>query len=457
MDKEKVWKRALGELKDNVTPIAYETWIKPLGIRSIDEELNIVYIEFDEHEKNDMILRTIKNRYLPMIEDAIEGALGEHFRVVVKDVDTYRAEDIKRDQPKGKKTKRVKGLDMEKIFNPKFTFENFVVGGSNDLAYAASLAVSESPSEAYNPFFIYGGSGLGKTHLLNAIGIHALELNPDLNVLYVTSEMFTNEYIEAIKNKNMHDFNKKYRELDILLIDDIQFIEGKEKVQEEFFNTFNTLHNSNKQIIIASDRSPDKLINLQERLRTRFKWNLIVDIQPADYETRVAILNKKLSGLNFSVEENPEITEVINLIAEKVKDNVRELEGALTRVVSFSQLLHQELTVSFAKEKLKDIFTNIESTITPEKIKKEVCKYYNVKVSDIISQKKTNNIAFPRQVAMYLVREMTDFSFPNIGQLFGNRHYTTVMYAHEKIENEIKSDKNLKEVIKQIKENIMSF
>ena len=289
---------------------------------------------------------------------------------------------------------------------------------------------------------------------MHAIGIYLLENNPDMNVLYVSSEMFTNDLIKAINNKKMDDFKSKYRHADALLIDDIQFLEGKESTQEEFFHTFNALYNSNKQIIISSDKAPNKLANLEERLRSRFQWNLIADIQPADYETRVAILLKKAENMGININENPEIYDVVCIIAEKIKDNIRELEGALTRVVSFSQLLNEKLDKNFTKRTLKDIFSNVEKTVTPEKIKKAVCKYYGIKIADIESKKKTNNIAFPRQVAMYLIREMTDCSLPKIGTLFGGRHHTTVYHACEKIEDEMSMDKNLCNIIEEIKEEV---
>ena len=287
---------------------------------------------------------------------------------------------------------------------------------------------------------------------MHAIGIYLLEKNPDMNVLYVSSEMFTNELIKALQEQKMNEFKSKYRKADVLLIDDIQFIEGKESTQEEFFYTFNTLYDSNRQIIISSDRAPNKLVNLDDRLKSRFQWNLIADIQPPDYETRVAILMKKAENMNIEVDED--LYDVICMIAEKIKDNIRELEGAFTRLVSFSHLLNEKIDKTFAKRTLKDIITNGDVSVTPEKIKKKVANYYNIKVSDLESAKKTNNIAFPRQVAMYLIREMTDKSLPQIGKYFGSRHHTTVKYACEKIEDDIKSDETLKNVIESLKEEI---
>lgn len=452
MGNNQIWQEVLEKIRENITPISFDTWFKPLSIRKIDTDLNIVYIEISADKRNDFIITTVKNRYLSTLEAAFKNVLGEDFRVVLKNSEQYEQEEAKEEPPKIKPKKKT--LDKEKIFNPRFNFENFVVGNSNKYAHAAALAVAESPSEAYNPLFIYGGSGLGKTHLMHAIGIYLLEHEPQLNVLYVSSEMFTNELIKALREHKMNEFKSKYRKVDVLLIDDIQFIEGKENTQEEFFHTFNTLYDLNKQIIISSDRAPNKLINLEERLRSRFQWNLIADIQPPDYETRVAILMKKAENMNIRLEENPEFYDVICMLAEKIKDNIRELEGALIRVVSFSQLLKEKPDRSFAKKTLKDIFNNMETSVTPEKIKKAVCKYYGIKMSDMESAKKTNNIAYPRQIAMYIVREMTDYSLPKIGQFFGGKHYTTVLYACEKIENDQKLDKNLKEIIEEIKESV---
>ena len=452
---KKIWDKVLKKISENVTEISFDTWFKPLNIRRIDTDLNIAYIEISSDDKrNEFIVTTIKNRYLTMLETAFKSVLGSDFRVVLKPSDQYDAEESKTIKEPEKIEHKKTSFDREKIFNPKYNFENFVVGNSNKYAHAAALAVAESPSEAYNPLFIYGGSGLGKTHLMHAIGIYLLENNQDLNVLYVSSEMFTNELIKALREHKMNEFKSKYRKVDVLLIDDIQFLEGKENTQEEFFHTFNSLYDLNKQIIISSDRAPNKLVNLEDRLRSRFQWNLIADIQSPDYETRVAILVKKAENMGIDMDENPEFYDVVCLIAEKIKDNIRELEGALTRVVSFSQLLKEKPDKAFAKRVLKDILSGSEVTITPEKVKKIVCKHYGIKLADMESSKKTNNIAYPRQIAMYLVRELTDYSFPKIGQSFGGKHYTTVIHACDKIEKDLKADKNLRDIIEQIKEEI---
>ena len=453
-----VWKAVLSLIKDQVTPVCYETWfLNPLKVKKIDNKLNIVYMDVNTSLDLDFFVDIINSRYLTLLQDAFKEVLGDDYRVVVKtssdvdnsvdNVDNFEEKPAKKTRKKSRKT-----LLQEKYLNPKYTFNNFVVGPSNNFAHAAAMAVAESPGIASNPLFIYGGSGLGKTHLIQAIGIHILEQNPETNVLYISSENFLSDYVTAIQEKKMNEFKSKYRKVDVLIIDDIQFLEGKERIQEEFFYTFNALFQNNKQIIITADKEPTKLKGLDERLVTRFMWNLMADIQPADYETRVAILLKNAEILGMDVDD--ELKEVINIIAEKIKDNIRELEGAFTRVKFFSETLGEKPNKSFAKKVLKDILSNSDTMITPEKIKKIVCKYYNIKVADIESSKRTNNIAFPRQVAMYLIREMTDSSFPKIGDLFGGRDHSTVKYACSKIEDEIKQDDNFKNIIDSLKNEI---
>ena len=440
-----IWNQVLNIIEENTTSISDNTWFKPLKINNIDKNVKIVYLETDE----DFIIKVLKDRYLQLIESSFKTVTGEEYRVVIKNSSDY--ESSKEEAPQQPVLMDPK-LRKQKIFNPRYTFDNFVVGGSNKYAHAAALAVAESPSEAYNPLFIYGGSGLGKTHLMNAIGIYLLENNENLNVLYVSSEMFTNEFIKALGENKTREFKNKYRKVDVLLIDDIQFLEGKDTMQEEFFHTFNSLYDLNKQIVISSDRAPNKLDKLEERLRSRFMWNLIADLQPADYETRVAILMKKAENANIEMDD--ELYEVICLIAEKIKDNIRELEGAFNRIVSFSTLMEEKIDKTFAKRILKDIIQNNGTSPTPEKIKTIVSRYFKIKVSDMESSKRTSNIAFPRQIAMYLCRELTDYSLPKIGNLFGGRHYTTVMHACDKIQDEIKSNESVKEIIENLKKDI---
>ncbi len=443
-----IWSQVLSIIKEETTNVSYTTWFEPLIVHSIDKNVKIVYLETEDAFR----INIIKNRYLHLIEKCLKDVTGEDYRVVIKNSADYEEVKEEDDEQDRKPVLMDPKLRKQKIFNPRYTFDNFVVGGSNKYAQAAALAVAESPSEAYNPLFIYGGSGLGKTHLMNAIGIYLLEHNENLNVLYVSSEMFTNEFIKALGENKTREFKNKYRKVDVLLIDDIQFLEGKESTQEEFFHTFNFLYDLNKQIVISSDRPPNKLDKLEDRLRSRFMWNLIADLQPADYETRVAILIKKAENLNLEVTD--EIYEVICLIAEKIKDNIRELEGAFNRIVSFSTLMGEKIDKTFAKRILKDIVQNNGTSPTPEKIKTIVSRYFKIKVSDMESSKRTSSIAFPRQIAMYLCRDMTDYSLPKIGNLFGGRHYTTVMHACDKVQEEMKDNESIREIIETLKKDI---
>lgn len=445
---QKTWEKVLAEIEKNTTPISYKTWFLPTKIRSIDEDVNIVYLESNE----DFIINILKTRYLQLIETSFKTVLKDDYRVIIKNSEEYKKDTTVIKPVKVSTSTVTPNLNKQKIFNPRYNFDNFVVGNSNKYAHAAALAVAESPSEAYNPLFIYGDSGLGKTHLMHAIGIYLLEHNDNINVLYVSSEMFTNELIKALGDNKTREFKRKYRQVDVLLIDDIQFLEGKETTQEEFFYTFNTLYDLNKQIVISSDRPPNKLVRLEERLRNRFAWNMIASISPADYETRIAILVKKAENANISIDDD--LYDVICLIAEKVTDNIRELEGAFNRIVTFSSLLHEHIDKKFASDILNDIIQDDGSVITPEKIKAVVSRHYKIKVSEMESPKRTNNIAFPRQIAMYLCRTMTDYSLPKIGSMFGGRHYTTVMHACDKIQKDISKDSSFKEIIKSLKDEI---
>ncbi len=325
---------------------------------------------------------------------------------------------------------------MSTMLNPKYTFDSFVIGNSNRFAHAASLAVAESPAKAYNPLFIYGGVGLGKTHLMHAIGHYILNNNPKSQVVYVSSEKFTNELINSIKDDKNVEFRNKYRNIDILLVDDIQFIAGKERTQEEFFHTFNALYEANKQIIISSDRPPKEIPTLEDRLRSRFEWGLIADIQAPDFETRMAILKKKADVEKLNIPN-----EVMVYIATKIKSNIRELEGALIRIVAFSSLTNKEISVDLASEALKDIISSKQTRqVTIDIIQEVVANYYNLKIEDLKSARRTRNIAFPRQIAMYLSRKLTDMSLPKIGEEFGGRDHTTVIHAYEKISNNLKKE-----------------
>ncbi|MEG0391133.1 MAG: chromosomal replication initiator protein DnaA, partial [Anaerovoracaceae bacterium] len=373
----------------------------------------------------------------------VSVAFKRRLNVVAKLAGKKEAPSERNDQSSEETT-----LVNENYFNPRFSFESFVVGKNSEFAYSAALAVAESPASQYNPLFLYGASGLGKTHLMHAIGHYILTNNKSKKVLYVSSEMFTNELISALRDKKMSEFKNKYRGIDVLLIDDIQFIEGKDSTQEEFFHTFNALYDRNKQIIISSDRPPQKLTSLDDRLTSRFLWSITADIQPPVYETRVAILMNKAEIENIEITDD--VLAVINLIAEKIKFNVRELEGAFTRIVSFSTLLKKPINLSLAKDTLKDILSSSDMKISIDSIKRIVCRHFGITIKDMDSSKRTRNLAFPRQIAMYLCKELTDNSLPKIGEAFGGKDHTTVLHAHKKITNDLNSDEDLKETIEEL-------
>ncbi len=461
-DISKNWAIVMDFIRENSTSVAFGTWFEPLTLNKVDEKNETIYINIsNKNSKNSgFILNMLKSRYSEMMSTAIKKAFGKTYSIVYNVEDEIEKEDININ--KKYDTNFVKRFPDEYFLNPRYTFDSFVCGANNSFAYNASFAVAKSPScimnsisKPYNPLFIYGGSGLGKTHLMHAIGNYIHQTYPQLNCLYVSSEMFTNELIKAISDRKTPEFRNKYRTIDVLLIDDIQFLEGKDSTQDEFFYTFNTLYQANKQIIISSDRPPSKLLNIEERLRSRFQWNMTVDIQPADYENRVAILMKKLEMENIEI--TPELEDVIKLISSKIKSNIRELEGAFTRVSSFSNLMSRPLNVTLTREVLKDIISNTDVIISADLIKKTVSKNFDVKISDLESSKRTKNIALPRQIAMYICREITDLSFPQIGTYFGNKDHSTVIHAHEKISKLIKENEEIKKKIDEIVKTINDY
>ncbi|MBF1319164.1 chromosomal replication initiator protein DnaA [Mogibacterium diversum] len=444
MDTNKIWDSFIEEIKKSTSKLSFDMFFSDLSLYKLDVDNKIIYIQLEDIS----IIKFLREKYIVQIEDIFSGMLGDDFQVVIKSKDEYKSNKI----DKKKKVRKSLYKDNSKLFNPKFNFENFVVGGNNRFAYAASLAVAESPAEAYNPLFLYGGSGLGKTHLMQAIGIQVIKNDPTSNVLYISSETFTNELIEAINTQNTNQFKEKYRNIDILLIDDIQFLEGKEATQEEFFHTFNTLYENNKQIVISSDRPPSNLQKLDERLTTRFGFGITADVQPADFETRVAILKKKIELAD--IELDSDIEEVCNLIAEKIKYNIRELEGAMNRMISFSEIMNNKIDLDFAKIVLKDIYRDTDKAIAPERIRSTVASYYDIKVSDLDSKRRTAEIALARQVAMYLCRESTDFSFSKIGEIFGGRDHSTVMSNCNKIQTLYQEDELIKYDIDEINKKL---
>ena len=340
------------------------------------------------------------------------------------------------------------GEETKNVFNPKYTFDSFIIGNSNRMAYAAAVAISDSPGNAYNPLFIYGNSGLGKTHLMHAIGNRIKQNDPSMKVLYISSESFTNEIINSIYNKNTEAFRKKYRNIDCLIIDDIQFLKGKEQTQVEFFHTFNALHDSNKQIIISSDRLPKEIETLEDRMRNRFEWGLVADIQPPDLETRMAILRQKAANDQIELPND-----VLTLLATSITSNIREIEGAYTKIVAYSSLMHVPITLDITKNILDSMGNVVQvKQITFESIVQAVAEHYRIKKDELFNKKRTRSIAYPRQVAMYLCRELADMSYPRIGELFGGRDHTTVIHAFEKISNESKTDSKLQNDLKTLQE-----
>lgn len=431
------WNKALKIIEEeSSSPVTFETWISPIVPYKIEGDSFILQI-------GDPFYRgMIQKRYLSLIRSAIKTVTNRDYEIKII-TDEHLSPALK---------STVSPIPTSSVnnLNPRYIFSSFVVGNSNRMAHAASLAVAESPAQAYNPLFLYGNSGLGKTHLMHSIAHYILDKNPSTKVLYVTSETFTNELINSIQNNKNEEFRNKYRNIDVLLIDDIQFISKKEGTQEEFFHTFNALHESNKQIIISSDRPPKEIKTLEDRLRSRFEWGLIADIQAPDYETRIAILRKKVD-----TERLPVGNEVMAFIAKSIVSNIRELEGALTRIVAYATLTNQVVSIELAETALKDIFNEKTSIqITPHIIQEVVASYFNIHTEDIQSSKKSKNIAFPRQIAMYLCRKLLDISLPKIGKYFGNRDHTTVIYAVSKIEKSLKKDPSLQQTISELERQI---
>ena len=441
---DQLWTKTLNIIKGELTEVSFNTWIKciiPLSIENDTIKLEV---------PNDFTRGILESRYKTLIVNAIKLLTSKIYKIQFFVASEETATDSLSSVLPNNKEHIIVNEEMTCKLNPKYTFDSFVIGNSNRFAHAASLAVAEAPAKAYNPLFIYGGVGLGKTHLMHAIGHYILKSNPKAKVVYVSSEQFTNELINSIKDDKNVDFRNKYRHVDVLLIDDIQFIAGKERTQEEFFHTFNALYEANKQIILSSDRPPKEIPTLEDRLRSRFEWGLIADIQAPDFETRIAILKKKADVENLNIPN-----EVMVYIATKIKSNIRELEGALIRIVAFSSLTNKEISVELAAEALKDIISNEQNKqITIDLIQDIVATYFNLKIEELKSSRRTRNIAFPRQIAMYLSRKLTDMSLPKIGEEFGGRDHTTVIHAYEKISTNLKNDESLKNVVNDLTKKI---
>lgn len=434
-------------LKNELTEIAFNTWIVPLNIESrIGNEI-ILSVE------NEFFRDTIMSKHLPLIKNTFNFITKQSCTVSIivhdstssqpeavsttKNFDTIQPRDLKKS-------------NNQNLLNPKYTFESYIVGNNNRFAHAAALAVAESPATLYNPLFLYGGVGLGKTHLMHAIGNELLKKNSYLNVLYVTSERFTNDFINGLQEKKIDSFRNKYRNIDVLLIDDIQFIAGKDNSQEEFFHTFNSLHEDVKQIVMSSDKPP-KDLNFDDRLKSRFEWGLMVDISKPDYETRLAILRKKIEQEKLIIDDN-----ILVNIATKVDSNIRELEGIIKKLMVTASLTKGPITIELAEKAVNDMISEKEKIISSDYIQEVVAKYFNLEVKDLKSSKRSNDIAYPRQIAMYLCRDIANMPFIKIGQNFGKRDHTTVMHACNKIENEIKENTNTKLIVESVKKIILS-
>ena len=465
-----IWQEMLQRMAQEFSSRVFETWLKSAMPLSISEN------RFEIGVPKKFVKEWIEENYAVRMQQMLEEISGKPLQLLITNLDIKDEEEPitvpaptakSENQPTAGTAEQAAATPVEAavveeteavaapdepsaLLNPKYTFESFVIGNSNRFAHAAALAVAEVPAKVYNPLFLYGGVGLGKTHLMHAIGNRIQQNHPYLKVLYISSEKFTNELINSILHGNPEAFRQKYRNIDCLLVDDIQFLSKKEHTQEEFFHTFNTLHEANKQIIISSDRPPREIQTLEDRLRSRFEWGMIADIQAPDLETRIAILRKKAIIENLDVPND-----VIVFIASRIDSNIRELEGSLIRVMAYASLVKQPVTIALATETLKDIFpANQPRQITVELIQDIVAIYFKLKVDDLLAKKRTRNVTYPRQIAMYLARELTDTSLPRIGEMFGGRDHTTVIHAYDKIGRERNEDAKLSQTLKELVKRI---
>jgi len=428
---DSLWARLLESVSHKVPPAAFDSWLRPCRLLAVEgDHLRI-------GAPNPFSRDWLAQHHLDALQHAAQEVVGGHPRVTIVVDETAVAESAPAPMPT-----RAGGTGTAEGLNPRYTFDAFVVGSSNQFAQAACQAVAELPSRAYNPLFIYGGVGLGKTHLLHAVGHQSVRLFPGMAVVYISSERFTNELINAIRYDRTAEFRARYRTIDLLLIDDIQFISGKERTQEEFFHTFNDLYESRKQIIVSSDCSPKEIPEIEERLRSRFEWGLIADIQPPDFETRVAILKKKAALERVRLTDD-----VAYLIASRIKSNIRELEGSLTRMIAFCALTGREMSVDLTQEVLGELWGEEEKIITIEQIQRKVCDLFGIRLSDLKAKTRTKAIAFPRQIAMYLARQLTHASLAEVGRAFGGKDHTTVLHAVDKVQALLQEDPKLRKTI----------
>lgn len=442
---EKNWTQILEKLKEDydITNVAFDTWLKPLQIYSVDDNKLTLLVTNES-----AAVTLIRKKYALPLQVVIEEMTGIQYEIDL----IMQGEVPQRKNSTGGK-KKISALPNEEErsnLNPNYTFESFVVGSNNRFAYNASLAVAEQPGDIYNPLFLYGGVGLGKTHLMQSIAHYIKETIPGMKVLYVSSETFTNEVIDGIRNGTMPKLREKYRNTDVLLVDDVQFIIGKESTQEEFFHTFNELHVAKKQIIISSDRPPKEMVTLEERIRSRFEWGLTADIGSPDYETRMAILRKKVENDHFDLDD-----EILNYIAVNLKSNIRELEGALTKLLAYSNLEQKEITMEIAQKELESLINpDVKKEITPQLIMEVVAEHFDIKVDQLMSKSRSKDIALPRQIVMYLCKNMTNLPLETIGSLIGGRDHSTVLYGVNKIKEEAERNASFKQTVETIQKKI---
>ncbi len=447
-DLAEIWIKFTDKFKESVSEKVFDVWINPIMPLEVTDTYYKVAVQ------NNFFKKVIEEKYAKTIESILSSIMEKNITLIIDTIEESEGKQIipeikPAEEPMRPLFKAEREDEInESNLNPKYVFENYVMGNSNRFAYAAALAVANNPASTYNPLFLYGGVGLGKTHLMHAIGNRIKQNDPTMKVLYISSENFTNEIINSIYNKNTEAFRKKYRNIDCLIIDDIQFLKGKEQTQVEFFHTFNDLRDSNKQIIISSDRLPKEIETLEDRMRSRFESGLIADIQPPDLETRMAILRQK--AVNDKIELP---NEVLTLLATSITSNIREIEGVYTKVVAYSSLMNVPVTLDITKKILDDMGNVVQvKQITFESITQAVAEHYHIKVDELFNKKRTQNIAYPRQIAMYLCRELADMSYPRIGELFGGRDHTTVIHAYEKISNKSKIDSKLQNDLNALKD-----
>ena len=447
-DLAEVWIRFTEKFSESASAQVMDTWINPIMPLEVTDEYCKVAV------KNFFFKRFIEEKYSKTIESILSSIMEKNIRLIIEAPEQAEEKQVIPEiKVAAEPIKPLFNVEKEEEaaesnLNPKYVFENYVMGNSNRFAYAAAQAVANNPATTYNPLFLYGGVGLGKTHLMHAIGNRIKKNDPTMKVLYISSENFTNEIINSIYNKNTEAFRKKYRNIDCLIIDDIQFLKGKEQTQVEFFHTFNDLRDSNKQIIISSDRLPKEIETLEDRMRSRFEQGLIADIQPPDLETRIAILRQKAANDKIEMPND-----VLTLLATSITNNIREIEGVYTKIVAYSSLMDVPVTLEITKKILDDMGNIVQvKQITFESITQAVAEHYRIKLDELFNKKRTQNIAYPRQIAMYLCRELADMSYPRIGELFGGRDHTTVIHAYEKISNKSKEDSKLQKDLNTLKE-----